>query len=642
MLRKSIAAFLALLVVCVALSLPVAADVSYQSWCPNCGKFQAQGSITQHAYCSTCGTYLISTSMSGGDSRGAGAGRRPYEYWTTDSGSGNNHIMDGLSSSLSQVYQIINNVSNTVNFVVNNNTYNYTYNNYTYNNEYNYYTYNIHNGDNIYITNKVTYTVVSYPGDDGQYNNAILYYKLPDGRNSYNLTASDVWGTYFIYDVVNYEQVPEDDGVTLGLWHFDENVKDSSFIDNSSFSTLYDYVSSPFDSALNFPSTSNHVFSSGLRFPRDSFPLTFELRFKTDAPYFIFDFFSQVKDASTEDMVFFLGTNVRYFLVPISDTSVWHTISVVYHSWPGINFPVDCACDYMDNADSSHYSVYLDGHSVSNAVFDPTPFGYNFKGGVLLKRTSDSSGFDEFFICNSAISTRYTWGSFSYSLLLDEFRVTKGALYSSDYIPSSQPFDTNKILVLPSSGVPGNIAVKSTSEITGYRIGGVRPTFPTNGYVYVYLEDDVVKDVQQYQVNEWVSIQASIYDSGWVNLKDYDLSEYEEPAPEPVPTPSPSPGPDNPDNPDNPDDGKSIWDKLVDAVLGFFEVIGKILGAIVTGLVTLVTGAISQIGNLVNIFGDFGAAVASMYTWLPEDWQLVLGAAFSVVVIIAIISLIRK
>lgn len=118
--------------------------------------------------------------------------------------------------------------------IVNNIKYSPTYNTYLYEtNNYNYYVTENNTYVSYYITN-VNNDSVQGNGDTSKDIYLELYYQLPDGRNSYNLTADDIKGTYFCYDVLNYGKTPEDDGKTLGLWHFDGNMQDSSYYKNSS------------------------------------------------------------------------------------------------------------------------------------------------------------------------------------------------------------------------------------------------------------------------------------------------------------------------------------------------------------------------------------------------------------------------
>ena len=135
------------------------------------------------------------------------------------------------------------------------NTYNTT-NEYTYNTTYNTYNYVTHNYD---ITNNYNYTTNYYIQDNRTYvsyyiinvceetgeeerNYVEMYYELPDGRNSLYLTVDDIKGQYFPSNYSKYISVAEDDGTTLGLWHLDGDLKDSSYHGNtagSAYNNVY-------------------------------------------------------------------------------------------------------------------------------------------------------------------------------------------------------------------------------------------------------------------------------------------------------------------------------------------------------------------------------------------------------------------
>lgn len=96
-----------------------------------------------------------------------------------------------------------------------------TYN--TQNNTYNYYTYNIQ-----YTYNN---TYVTYIGSTAEYQPKewALYYELPDGRSSADLTEEDIAGLSFQFnDVVNYKRSATDTSLRA-LYHFDGNTNDSSY-----------------------------------------------------------------------------------------------------------------------------------------------------------------------------------------------------------------------------------------------------------------------------------------------------------------------------------------------------------------------------------------------------------------------------
>lgn len=86
--------------------------------------------------------------------------------------------------------------------------------------------------DNYFITyefNETYYSIYVAPVQsptEGKFFN--VYYQLPDGRNSFNLTPDDIRGVVFNYDVVNYNRTVLDSNV-LGLWRLDGNYYNSLY-----------------------------------------------------------------------------------------------------------------------------------------------------------------------------------------------------------------------------------------------------------------------------------------------------------------------------------------------------------------------------------------------------------------------------
>ena len=114
---------------------------------------------------------------------------------------------------------------------------------------------------------------------------------------------------------------------------------------------------------------------------------------------------------------------------------------------------------------------------------------------------------------------------FTYSYY-DELRISKGALYTSNYTPASAPFDIPMALVLPSEKTEGAIAVKSAVAVNNVRLGGVRPSYPAQGDVYISLDaDKKVTSCQQYQSGTWTPCQGSVCkDDNWVDLSEYSFA----------------------------------------------------------------------------------------------------------------------
>lgn len=514
-MKRIVSALLAVLLLFSIFSVSAFADSSYSLFCPRCNRFQLQGAVTEHAYCPKCGGLLLK--FGGGDSRGSGAGRRPgaasievpKQYYTSPSADGSGTAYNGGTTSY---YSVMNTQNNTLNFttwnkVTNNYTQNnYTYNNYTYNNEYNYYTYNIEN-HNYYVTNNYTYVTVVYPdgtkdenGNDN-YESVDIYYKLPDGRSSYDLKADEIFGTYLTYNVTGCERVVEDDGVTLGLWHLDNSQINSAYCQD------YPY---PFRD-LKFVSIDD-VWGSGISF---SYYLTYNFNFNGKYGYGLPKFNEietawKISEPFTLEYRLFINdrcVNVDHYYHFGNDkaripTNQWVSVAVTY--------------------DGSLFRFYLNGKlECSNSSWSFLPVGLRY--------------------------TKCTAGScvVGYDITLDELRLSKGILYEKNYVARQQPYDTNSVLVRPENPAENDIVIMSNVPISTYRIGGVRPTYPVTGSTFIYLENDVVQSIQQYQGDGWVSVDAFIWQDGeWKNLLKYNFADlkFEEPE-EPAPSPSPSPNP---------------------------------------------------------------------------------------------------
>lgn len=100
------------------------------------------------------------------------------------------------------------------------------------------------------------------------------------------------------------------------------------------------------------------------------------------------------------------------------------------------------------------------------------------------------------------------------TLYLDELRITTGDMVSTGtYTPSAAPYDTNKVLALPTELTANTIYVRHSTPVSAWRIGGVRPSNPTTGFFYIPLYDDYTgAQGQLYDGSNWVDVDAVIYD----------------------------------------------------------------------------------------------------------------------------------
>ena len=453
------------------------------------------------------------------------------------------YVSNSGNTSTTTNYNWYNPVTNK--YEVNNNwTYSPTYNTFNYTtNNYNYYVTN----NNTYISYYVMPTTEN-TADDAESLYFEIYFELPDGRDSYDLTADDVWGTYFCYNAVNYDYVAEDDGTTLGLWHLNNNLKDSSYWANS---TGKAYSSTYKDGGLSSGKFLGTSTSDYFTLPLD------KVSFSPSSPYTLEWLEYTPKQSNTVSAKadesqphwnsgansYILGTQLNYIYY-YSACGLGGT----YPCWETRN---DDFTHYAICYDGSSYSAYVNGVKVnvftSNAgnycgvslssneikygVFTSSRNYMNYRKGTgnslsqYLRETygmnwSSSSNFS---LNENITETRF----FNQNSIIDEVRLSKGVIYKSDFEPPSQEFITNMVFVLPESAQNGDFAIQSQYAVNGFRVGGVKPTYPSNGYVYVYEENDKVKSVQQYQGNGWYEVGASIYvDGAWKQADNYDLSTF--------------------------------------------------------------------------------------------------------------------
>ena len=259
----------------------------------------------------------------------------------------------------------------------------------------------------------------------------------------------------------------------------------------------------------------------------------------------------------------------------------------------------------------------------------------------------------------------------------DELRLSNTALYTENYTPRTQPFDTNMVFVLPSSAIQGNIAVKSDYLPTGIRVGGVRPTFCNDGDIYVYTENNIVGDVQQYQNDGWYSVDAVIYDNEqWNTLQNYNLSNYtvedDSSGEDAVPTPPPTSTPDTddttdtdgdgiPDVDDTDDDNDGILDgedddsngngvadkdeenegilgKLVNTIVNF---IGNLFETVFGGILDLVNILIEDLTTLLDSFTGITGLIGALFGFFPDDVVSVLKIGLSAVFVVVIYKMFK-
>ena len=477
--------------------------------------------------------------------------------------------------------------------------YTYTYNTAYYNNTYNSYYIPVTYNDvdyNYFITYAPTYTNITYIldgcNDPSQAVSNNYYFQLPDGRNSYNLTADDVFGIPLAGEVINYDATPENDNC-VALYHFDGNITDASGKSNTAVfddGTVPQYISSSsfgkhlmltnrgrfnltLPEALEAPYTIEFRVNYGQY--QSFFPISSELKLLNDSESYLFDsrvthsgststyknnevfikalrdyivshnyysfYFSGV-DAGTSSARFgyYWGTKTLYFydfpsvtnyyakdksgnFVPISISllsSNYDTCFTETKNKYSAEKLTGQSFNYGDYSSNSSIPIPL-GQWVNMAIVNDGSTVKYYMNGVEFTPPSNwirSSG-------NVNYLSFYGSPGFTYSYY-DELRVSKGALYRENYTPASAPFDIPMALTLPSEKTEGAIAVKSAVTVNNVRLGGVRPSYPVQGDVYISLDaDKKVTSCQQYQSGTWTECQGSVCkDNNWVELTGYSFA----------------------------------------------------------------------------------------------------------------------
>lgn len=174
------------------------------------------------------------------------------------------------------------------------------------------------------------------------------------------------------------------------------------------------------------------------------------------------------------------------------------------------------------------FGIYFDGDSVNsiwapgvnsgNAALCDIPVGtwntftlvrsannllFYFNG--LLKSTLTFSGSSS----NNLDSLGFNFANDSNVKYFDELMFCNKALYTNNsHTPRLQPYDSANVLVAPDVVSSNSICIKSILPVNGYRVGGVRPVYPASGFVYVYLENNLIKSIQQFDGSGWVECQG--------------------------------------------------------------------------------------------------------------------------------------
>lgn len=260
----------------------------------------------------------------------------------------------------------------------------------------------------------INYTSITYIGTTEEYNKYYeVYYELPDGRDSADLTAEELEQLNLDIDVINYGRSADDTSLR-SLYHFDGDTRDSSYWNyctdftwNKGASITY-MDAGTFDGALYLDET-EHDFTLTLPSVISSSDFTFQFRY-----------YQSYTAAPQTDSYLKLGdtTLLQFDGASFKNAAGTALSSTPVGSWSEIAL--------VRNAGTLYY--YLNGVSIGSVVNNS-----GFSNSITFHFGQDQQTYKE----------------------LDEMRFLNYAISAGDnYTCTSVPYDTNLTFVLPDSAVP--------------------------------------------------------------------------------------------------------------------------------------------------------------------------------------------
>lgn len=537
----------------------------------------------------------------------------------------------------------------------------------------------------------------------------IYYYELDDGRNSYTLSVSEALGIASGYDVVNYELV-YDDPDTLSLQHFDSDYTDSSaygrqFYSVNRSSTFVD--SGNFGKAVKLPSGSG----AGVTIPNlsanSSLQIDFRAYFDDIAslqvnlgdtvlfgiiPLYRKQVGNYVLRRYSDDDQFCSWTSEYEPSYSLLSSDSLLSISP---EWSATYTDDDYALTIVNSDKYGYYeseysepvisvlpggySVTVDDYNYSDGVYSGTgtknhsdtftvkssftgesvPVSFAFDSYVnrwVAMRIVISSGNIYYFVNGDLVgSGAFTLPSAEQvyilsggTVYLDELRVSTGSLVNtSQYAPSETPYDTNMVLALPDVLTANTIYVRHQTEVSAWRIGGVRPSAPVTGFFYVPLHSDyTASQPLLYDGSNWVEVDAVVSVDGVtsvsvVGFKFTPASGTTDVNPDLQPSvPDTGTDSDDPSGSDTEDNVEEDSGLLSGALKSLFSLIETVIGSVLDGVISLATSVLERLTSVVNIFGSFGESLSVIWSWMPAEVVSVLVTAVTVVIFVALIKIV--
>lgn len=285
----------------------------------------------------------------------------------------------------------------------------------TYNVENNYYEYNYYTYNFEYTYNN---TYVTYIGSTAEYQPKewALYYELPDGRSSADLTEEDIAGLSFQFqDMVNYKRSATDTSLRA-LYHFDGNTEDSSY-----WSTQGAFT---WNSGASITYMESNAFNGALYLDEKAHQFTITLPSSIGSQDFSLQWRYYQNSATTTDH------NENYVTVGGTKLLGWSE-------------------QKLYNGSGTSIAGLSVGTWQELALIREKGTLYTYHNGVKVASASVPTVFNDKIVFYLGANSR------AYSML-DELRVVNFAVTKGGaaYTPTAVPYDTNSVLVLPDGVEP--------------------------------------------------------------------------------------------------------------------------------------------------------------------------------------------
>ena len=260
-------------------------------------------------------------------------------------------------------------------------------------------------------TYNIEYTSITYIGATEEYTKTYdVYYELPDGRSSADLTKEELEQLNLEIDVINYGR-GTDDTRLRSLYHFDGNTEDSSFWN---YCTSFDW-----NDGASLTYLESNSFNGCLYLDELTHDFTLTLPSSLGSGDFTLDFRYYQSSTLTPQLDSYITVGGQRLM----------QLNGSHFLFGGGNYPTPVG-------NWNHLAIVRQAGVVKF-----------YLNGVLQGSTSLSS------VLSNQITFHFGTDQQTYKYL-DEIRVTNFAVWTSNFSPSGVPYDTNLALILPTDSVP--------------------------------------------------------------------------------------------------------------------------------------------------------------------------------------------